>query len=206
MLAMWFMRFISPKTTLSKSKWKFRHKLYRFLLQAFSLLYVRGKIDDCVVINEVEVMHSLYDEWFENELRRFDLDISASYRVTPTDCLGKRWYHRFSMFKWEEKLMIVHHGKKCRIARDNRVTFYADVGGVLLSSSDTIMAIRFYGKEEGLVTNQAEAPTKKVKTKIIQFKETINVMPAAAVEETAKKTSLEDTYTQHKGFEENDIF
>ena len=39
----------------------------------------------------------------------------------------------------------------------------------------------------------------------IHFQETINVKPAAD-KETTIKTSSEDIYTQHKGFEENDIF
>ena len=80
---MLLMKLVSPKTIPNKSEWKFRHKLYRFLLRFFSLLYVRGKIDDCVVVDGVEVMHCLYDKWFENELQRFDFDISASYYVTP---------------------------------------------------------------------------------------------------------------------------
>ncbi len=202
---MLLMKLFSPKTIPNKSDWKFRHKLYRSLLQAFSLLYVRGKIDDCVVVNEVEVMHCLYDEWFEDELRRFGFDISASYHVTPPDCLGKRWYHRFGMFNWEEKLTIVHCGQECCIARDRRVSFNADVDGVLLSSTNDSVAIRFYGQEESLATNRTATPKKSEKKEKIHFQETINVKPAA-VEETTIKTSSEDTYTQHKGFEENDIF
>lgn len=202
---MLLMRLLSPRTLPNKSEWRFRHKLYRSLLQAFSLLYVRGKIDDCVVVNGVEVMHSLYDEWFENELRRFNFDISASYHVTPLDCLGKRWYHRFGMFNWEEKLTIVHCGKECCIARGSRVSFNADVDGVLLSSSSDSVAIRFYGQEESLATNRTATPPKSEKKEKIHFQETINVKPAA-VEDTTIKTSSKDTYTQHKGFEENNIF
>lgn len=202
---MLLMKQISPKTIPSKSEWKFRHKLYCFLLQAFSLLYVRGKIDDCVVVNGVEVMHCLYDEWFENELQRFDFDISASYHVTPPDCLGKRWYHRFGMFNWEEKLMIVHCGKECCIARGSRVSFNADVDGVLLSSSNDAVAIRFYGRKEGLVSRRAAAPKEKEEKKKIHFKEIINAKPVAD-KGTTKRAALDDTYTQHKGFEENDIF
>ncbi len=202
---MLLMKLVSPKTIPNKSEWKFRHKLYRFLLQAFSLLYVRGKIDDCVVVNEVEVMHCLYDKWFENELQRFGFDISASYYVTPQNSFGKRWYHRFGVFNWEEKLTIVHCGKECCIARGRRVSFNADVDGVLLSSSSDAVAIRFYGRQEGLVSSRAATPKEKDEKKKIHFKETINVKPAA-VEETTTKTSSEDTYTQHKGFEENDIF
>lgn len=202
---MLLMKLISPKTIPSKSEWKFRHKLYRFLLQAFSLLYVRGKIDDCVVVNEVEVTHSHYDEWFEDELRRFDFDISASYHVTPPDCFGKRWYHRFGMFNWEEKLMIVHCGKECCIARGSHVSLNSDMDGVMLSSSNDAAAIRFYGRKDILVSSPVAAPKENEGKKKIHFKETINAKPAA-VEETTKRTALEDTYTQHKGFEENDIF
>lgn len=202
---MLLMRLLSPRTLPDKSEWRFRHKLYRFLLQAFSLLYVRGKIDDCVVVNEVEVMHSLYDEWFENELRRFDFDISASYHVTPPDCLGKRWYHRFVMFNWKEKLMIVHCGKECSIARGSRVNFNADLDGVMLSSSNDVVAIRFYGRKEVLASSEAMAPNENEKNKKIHFKETIKAKPEAA-EVTTPRIVIEDTYTQHKGFEENDIF
>jgi hypothetical protein len=179
--------------------------LYRFLLQAFSLLYVRGKIDDCVVVNDVEVMHSLNDEWFENELRRFNFDISASYHVTTLDGLGKRWYHRFGLFNWEEKLLIVHCGKECCIARGSRVNFNADVDGLLLSSSNDMVAFRFDGQEEERVANRTATPKKSEEKEKIHFKETIIVKPEA-VEEATIKTSSEDSYTQHKGFEENDIF
>lgn len=203
---MLFMKLISPNIIPDKSDWKFRHKFYHFLLKAVSLLYVRGKIDDRIVVNGVEVTHNLCDEWFENELRRFDIGISMTYHVTPTDCLDKRWYHRFSMFKWEEKLKITHQGAGCCIARGNRVNFNADMPGVLLSSSDDMVSIRYDERVEKIVPSKVVETITKPKTKKIHFKEADRPQPVPAVEVTHKETSPNGTYTQHKGFEENDIF
>lgn len=203
---MLLMRLLSPRTVPIQTEWKFRHKFYHFLLKAISLLYVRGKIDDCIVVNGVEVTHNLCDEWFENELRRFDIGISMTYHFTPPDCLDKRWYHRFSMFQWEEKLRITHHVTECCIARGNRVNFNANVAGVLLSSSDDVVSIRFNERVERIVPSKGVETIEKPKTKKIHFKETENLQPVHPVEVTAKKTSPKGTYTQHKGFEENDIF
>ncbi len=203
---MLLMKLFSPKTIPGRSEWRFRHKLYRSLLQAFSLLYVRGKIDDCIVVNGVEVTHNLCDEWFENELRRFDIGISMTYHITPSDCLDKRWYHRFSMFNWEEKLKITHQGAGCCITRCNRVNFNADMNGLLLSSSDDVVSIRFDERVERIVPSKAVETIAKPKTKKIHFKETDRPQSVPSVEVNPKETSQNSTYTQHMGFEENDIF
>ena len=203
---MLLMKLISPRTVPIQMEWKFRHKFYHFLLKAVLLLYVRGKIDDRIVFNGVEVIHNLCDEWFENEMQRFGIDISMTYHVTATDCLDKRWYHRFSMFKWEEKLKITHQGAECCIVRGNRVNFNANVAGVLLSSSDDVVSIRFEERAERIVLGKQVETIAKPKTKKIQFKETEGLRPMPSVEVTPKETSPKGTYTQHRGFEENDIF
>lgn len=203
---MLLMRLISPRAVPIQAEWKLRHKFYHFLLKAVSLLYVRGKIDDRIVVNGVEVTHNLCDEWFENELRRFDIGISMTYHVTPTDCLDKRWYHRFSMFKWEEELKITHQGAGCCIARDNRVNFKADVAGVLLSSSDDMVSIRFDERVDRIVPSKIVETIAKPKIKKIHFKEADSPLTVPSVEVVQKETSPKGTYNQHKGFEENDIF
>lgn len=203
---MLLMKIISPRTVPIRTEWKFRHKFYHFLLKAISLLYVRGKINDYIVVNDVEVTHNLCDEWFENELRRFDISISMTYHITPTDCLDKKWYHRFSVFQWEEKLIITHHGTGCCIARGNRVSFNANVAGVLLSSSDDIVSIRFNEREERIVPSKVVETIKKTKNKKNHFNETEKPKPVHSVDVTTKETSPKSTYTQHKGFEEDDIF
>lgn len=203
---MLFMKLISPKALPDKTEWRFRHNLYRFLLKAVSSLYVRGKIDDCIIVNGVEVTHILHDVWFENELQRFGLKLSVSYHVTPIDCLDRRWYHRFSMFKWEEELKVRHNGKDCCIARNKRVNFDTVMTGILLSSSDDILSIRFSESVNKSVATKTVVPTEKPKPKKIHFTETVKPKSMPAVGTVPNKTPKESTYTQHKGFEENEIF
>lgn len=203
---MLLMRLLSPRTLPNKAEWKFRHKVYQFLLRTMALLYLRGKIDDCVDVNGVEVVHTLYDMWFENELRRFGIDISVSYHVTLKDCLDKRWYHRFGMFKWKEDLRIMHQGKWCCIARRNRIDFDTDIEGILRSSSDNMVSIRFNEWVEESVSTNTDASIEIKNLRTTHFKQTDDTKPGTYVETAFKKTSSEDNYTQHKGFEENNIF
>lgn len=203
---MLLMRLLSPRTLPNQSEWKFRHRVYMFLLRTLALLYFRGKIDDCVVVNGVEVVHTLYDVWFENELRRFGIEMSLSYHVTPKNCLDKRWYHRFGVFKWQEELRIIHQGKRCCIVRRHWMDFDTDVEGILRSSSGKMASIRFNDWVEESVSSNTEASIEIKKPRTIHFKETDDTQPETHTETASKKTSSEDNYTQHKGFEENDIF
>ena len=170
------------------------------------MFYVRGKIEDCIVVNDVEVIHHLYDEWFENELQKFGININTTYHVTPKDCLDKRWYHRFSMFKWEEKLKVTYRGKGCCINRNNRVEFNTNMAGMLLSSSDDIVSIKFDESKERSTSSVDMVTKEKPSTKKIQFKEAVNLSVKPSENGTLKKASPKSSYTQHKGFEENDIF
>lgn len=218
------LKLISPKEPpAKKSDWKFRHKVYRALLKMYFLFYSKGVIEDRIVVNGVEVMHSLRDLWFENELRRFEINISTTLKDIPKYSLQKKRYHRYCTFNWEDKLMVVHSGKNFSIARKNRVSIDADMAGQLQTSSerDKILSVLYKSdlKNEAATVKKTtriaelkkeqgkpQSPKAHQSKKKIHIKDAINPEQGTPLNEKPTEIPLKETYTKHVGFEENDLF
>ena len=221
---MFFLKLISPKhVPRKKTNWKFRHKFYRMMLKIYLRLYLKGMVDDRVVVNEVVTIHSLRDPWFEKELKRFGIEIEPSLHQSQMESFKKRKYHRYRTFNWEDKLTVIHYGKSCVITRDNIVSFDTNMGGQLQASSDKdgILSIFFNGYQKGRkltekktekteepreIPEKPQAPFIQPKKKKIHLKDTVKPRQEKLQAEGLRESSPQDSYTKHAGFEENDIF
>lgn len=223
---MLLLKLISPKKVPRyKSNWKFRHKCYSAMLILLLRRYSRGVIDEVIVLNGVKVSHTLRDEWFENELRRFGIEFSPNLKATTTPSLEKRKYRRSRLFNWKETLSVIKARKRCTIVRERGITLESNLDGTLKSSSgyDGILSIWVEETSIGspkddsprrttppreqpaVKTTPGEPPQKKRK---IHIKDTITPQDTPTPKPPASPPQEQpaDAFTQHKGFEENDLF
>ena len=221
---MLLLKLISPKQLpRNKADWKFRHKFYKVLLKVYLRFYSKGVIEDYMVVNDVTVLHTLRDVWFENELRRLDIKIKPSLVVATKQALQKRKYHLCRTFNWEDKTTVLYSGKSCSITHNKRVGFDADMSGQLKTSSnnDRVLSIHFTeGRKER--TSIEKTPTRQAehreepefppttvtqsKKKKVRIKDTIKPRQETTPVEETKEVTPQDSFTKHAGFEENDIF
>lgn len=218
-----FLKLISPKQVpRKKSNWKFRHKFYKAMLKLYLRLYSRGVIEDCVEVNEVVIMHSLRDPWFEKELKRFGIEFEPSLHSAQIESLKKRKYHRHRTFNWEDKLVVMHIGKSCGITRGNNVGFDTNMEGHLQASTDKdgILSVLYRGRngrrlmekktvkieEPKDLPEKPQTPHVPPKKKTIHIKDTVKPRQEKPRVEEPKESAPQDSYTKHAGFEENDIF
>lgn len=221
---MLLLKLISPKQLpRNKADWKFRHKFYKVLLKLYLRFYSKGVIEDYMVVNDVTVLHTLRDVWFENELRRFDIKIKPSLVVATKQALQKRKYHLHRTFNWEDKTTVLYSGKSCSITRNKRVCIDTDMNGQLKTSSnnDRVLSIHFTeGRNERTTIEkkstkqtepreESEVPPTTVsqsKKKKVHIKDAIKPRQKTIPVEETKEATPQDSFTKHAGFEENDIF
>jgi len=227
---MLLLKLISPKKLpRRKSEWRFHHKCYKVLLNHLLKRYSPGVIDDTITLNGVEVKLTLRDEWFENELTKFGISFSPTIKATQK--LSKKRYRRSSLFSWKETLTVAQSRNRCSIVRNESVTLDSNFDSTLQSSgsNDAILVIKLSDHSRPLPkkhkiedisetipateeqptepTNSPNpAPTKKHK---IHIKDTVTPKEAPTPQSPVPDSSPEqpsDSFTQHQGFEENDIF
>ena len=223
---MLLLKLISPKTLPQKSKeWKFRHRCYKLLLQMLARSYAPGVIDDVVSVNGVEVSHSSRDEWFESELKRFGIDITPMLKKVPKVSLGKREYKRLGIYDWKDQLVVVHSKTKCSIIRDEGISLETNLDATMRTSSNDegVLAIRIeerhlvsVSNDEAVTNGPKETPKEKPKTpEPPKKKHKIHIKdtdppegPRTAPTSTTVPSdeTPQETFTQHIGFIENDIF
>lgn len=226
---MLLLKLISPKKLpRRKSEWKFWHKRYKDLLNWLLKKYSYGVINDTIILNEVEVRHTLRDEWFENELNRFGIDFAQ--KIKATQKLSKRKYHRSNFFSWKETLTVTHSRNRCSLIRDDNVALDSNIEGKLQASigSDAILVIKLEDKSQSLpkkskpvdrtgrTSEPEEQPTEETKpsdpTPIkhkghIKDRESIPETPTSETPVSEQpQDHPTDTFVQHQGFMENDIF
>ena len=226
---MLFLKLISPNhVPRKKTNWKFHHKFYQAMLKLYLSHYYRGVIEDRIVVNEVVTIHSVRDPWFEKELKRFGIEIEPTLCQAQMESFKKRKYHRYRTFNWEDKLTVIHYGKKCTITRDDNVGFDTNMVGQLQSSSDkdAILSIFFNGYRKGRkltekdtviieepkeTSGKPQSQAVQPKKKKIHIKDAVKPYQEKPVVEQPKKEdppkpTPQESYTKHAGFEENDIF
>lgn len=222
---MFLLKLISPKTTPKrKTDWKFYHRCYMALLKLLVPSYGKGVINDRIVVNGVEVLHTLRDAWFENELKRFGIGIATALNTVQQNDLRKRLYHRSGIFDWEEKMTVMHSGQDCSVQRHNDVSFSTHIDGKLRASmGQLIFSLVFEERQKTTSTAAASqtnaaatskqepdgpketsvAPTVKRK---IHFKDTVDSLPKTQPVEKPQEAPENGTFIKREGFEENDIF
>ena len=221
------LKFISPKNLpRKKSEWKFWHKCYKALLHLLLKMYAPGVINDIISMGDVEVRHTLRDKWFENELNRFGINFSPTLKTRKNFPFGKRKYHRSRLFSWTETLTAERSRQHCSLNRDRRISLDSNIGGTLKTSSDEddIIAIWIKGdsahsdateeagtKSEspnGTHTPKPTATETPKKNRKVHIKDSVtdDVTTPNPPKPTAPEEKPKDNFTQHQGFEENDIF
>lgn len=221
---MLLLKLISPKKLpRKKTDWKFCHKFYKVMLKLYLRLYSKGVIEDYIVVNDVTVLHTLRDVWFENELQRFDIKLKPTLVAAKKQALQTRKHHRYRTFNWEDKTTVLHLGSSCSITHNKRTSFDTDMSGQLQTSSnnDRILSIRFTESRKGRTpiekkpTERTEpreesevppTPVSQPKKKKIHIKDTIKHRQETSHVEETEKATPQDSFTKHAGFEENDIF
>lgn len=231
---MFFLKFISPNYVPTElSRWTIGHKVYRQLLKAYLRFYVKGVILDHYVVNDVEVFHSVCDEWFEKEIHRFNLNSIPSFIVVQHEPYIKRRYHRYSCFSWEEQLKIVHKGQCCCTIHGNHMKCTSEIEGILKISAnkDFALCFDFIAQQRGGNTERKEksskTPQEKLKERLERIRNETTTEPSPKPSPKKKKIHIKDdmsspnhhsenerskaeseqgTYIKHLGFEESDIF
>lgn len=223
---MFLLKLISPKTLPKrKTDWKFYHRCFRALLKAHVASYCKGAIDDRIIVDGVEVSHTLRDTWFEKELQRFGIGIVPAMAMVQPQAFQKRRYRRSILFDWEEKLTIKHARKDCSIVRDDSVSFSSHFDGQLKASSDrnAFLSLVFEARNKSSRLTETEpetteAPSKESeetppppgpppkKKRRIHIKDTVDPQQTPQTTEQSQTPQTQDTFVKHNGFEENEIF
>lgn len=224
---MLLLKLISPKKLpRRRSGWRFHHKCYSALLILLLRRYSRGVIDEVIVLNGVKVSHTLRDEWFESELKRFGIEFAPSLRATAKPSLEKRKYRRSRLFTWKETLSVIKSRRHCSIMRERGITLESNFDGTLKTSSEQDGILAIWLEDDSAITPKEERPRRTTapketpagkttpveppqKKRKIHIKDTVTPQDTPAPKPptpTLPQEQPADTFTQHKGFEENDIF
>lgn len=225
---MLLLKLISPKNLpRKKSEWKFYHKCYKALLCLLFKRYALGVIDDIVILNDVEVRHTLRDGWFESELSRLGVVFVPSVKTTSRLSFEKRRYRHSWLFSWEEKLMVACSSQYCTIVRDHSIALESNINASVQTSNDINDILAIWIKEvktskkpvrEGhggstqqneipaVQTTKTEPPQKKRKIHIKDIVRPQDVSTGQTPQTEQPKEKPTDNFIQHQGFEENEIF
>lgn len=201
------MKLLSPKSLpVMESDWKFHHKLYRILLRLFLFGYKRKVVFDHVILGEsgAELLHSIKDEWFEQQLKRFHIEYIPPVKVVS---ISATHILRLGVFSWKDTMTLLY---------PQRVTSGKTESTKPKAKMDEQKApivVKVEKKEESKQEAKPEtkpeakpAPSQVEKRGKIRFKDDM-------IKPNPQKTTIEqkqevshDEYTHHQGFDENDIF
>ena len=188
---MLLLKLLSPKKIPRGSSNKFWYRCYRMLLRCYLRRYAKVVINDRIVVDGVEVRHTMRDKWFENELRRFGFEFKPAFNTLQQESLRTIKHFRYRSFNWEDKVTI---------------TRKPNVGKQKLKVDGPVGAPKTPPPPSSPETPKGPAtPPKKKK---IHIKDQPQQEPPQTERPLEQPTEPQDqgSFVQHIGFEENDIF
>ena len=121
---MFLLKTISPNTIPNrKADWDYKLCIYHWLLLRLATLYKRSAISDTIILEGIQIIHSVRDHWFEQELQRFRIDTALHMEYQHFPHIIKHRYRRSHIFNWTETLEISYNNKKHRINRADYINF-----------------------------------------------------------------------------------
>lgn len=195
-----------------KEDWNRHMRFYYWLLLKLMPVYKRCAISDTINIGETQIIHSVRDYWYEQELQRFHIDTAQHLEKSFAPFNIKRRSRRSCLFCWSESLLILHKGKSYAIKRDRNFSIATDIVGTLrISTSED-----FIHRSEFITKNtRVRCDNKNNVADFIQAgKSIVEIVPKS---KPKQKISIRDTVPlassaqepkmkKYQGFEENDIF
>ena len=217
---MLLMRLIAPKKVPSvRSRWNLWHRCFCMLLKCYLPFYIRGAVNETLVVDGVTVTHTLCDEWFDAQLLRFGICKPKKIGTSGTIVSGKvRRYHRYACFRWTEALSVGKDDGKCQIVRDKRLTVSPGKNGNFkLSTVDGKLYYLKYvetaktkvGRTIIEKASDSDGLDARPKHKI-KLRDKVVDAGSGNIDgdglSGSKTEAPADVFVQHEGFEENDIF
>ena len=186
----------------SKANWGFRLKVYCWLLNRLKSMYLRGAVCDTIKLDNIVVIHTVRDYWYENELSRLGVKVKPTLVTKQTPFYIKNKKYRLSnCFNWKDSFIIIKEEKKYHIQRDSGISVKSDIAGVFktTNNSDLLQFTEFMVKNNiDVVREGRHLTTKKAKQKIhINDKVETDLPP---------NNTTKPTVTKKAGFDVNDIF
>lgn len=201
---MFLLKTISPNTIPNrKADWDYKLCIYHWLLLRLATLYKRSAISDTIILEGIQIIHSVRDHWFEQELQRFRIDTALHMEYQHFPHIIKHRYRRSHIFNWTETLEISYNNKKHRINRADYINFETQFNGQLKISNakDIILRSVFVQKRRQESVSTVTPPTKQKGKSKIAIKDVLLDRQFTSASDTTKPE-----VTKYQGFEENNIF
>lgn len=183
-----------------KTQWNWQVRWFNLLLRWLLPIYKRCAVSDTITIGKVKVVHTIRDDWYEQELQRFHIDIAQHMEKTTLPITRKRKKHS-PIFQWRELLIIYVDGKKYTISNFDDWRIESEIRGQVKISTDRDFIVRTEFTSNSISAQPIQSAETSQPTEGGRPKITIkDPVPSRSSQEIVAKT------TKYRGFEENDIF
>lgn len=201
------LKVFSPNVIPRKTNdWNAGLRLYRWILILLYKLYCKGAISDIIYIDNIKVLHTVRDDWYENELHRFNIKLTSQLETSEIPPLNRTKYHRSSIFTWSETLQVLIDKNSYNIKRNKQVNIDTDINGQLRISNTTsdVYCTEFTIKTTIHTTATATAHSISRHNPKSKLKHKISVKDSTPITNITMKDK--PISVKFRGFEENSIF
>ena len=211
------LKLLRPKNIPTrKFNWNWRVRLYHWLLVKLMPLYKRCAISDTINFDNMQVVHSVRDYWYEEELQRFHIDTAQHLEKRSLPLNSKHEYRRSALFKWSDSLLVFKNGESVKIKRAKNYVIETDIKGQLKLSSekDFILRSEFISKNnekpakrhiESEQSHSAQSDENSSDDKEKRHpKQKINIKDTIPPQKISN--APQPSITKYRGFDENNIF
>lgn len=140
---------LSPSNIPKKrSDWGIYITFYNWLLKKLAKRYSCGAVYDTIQIGETKFIHSVRDNWFELELKRFNLPTKVTINCQSVPYSITNNYFQSCFFNWTESLVVYYGGKGYSITREKTTSIEANLlGKIKTSKPNDLVAVTEFTAE-----------------------------------------------------------
>lgn len=140
---------LSPSNIPKKrSDWSVYITFYNWLLKKLAKRYSCGAVYDTIQIGETTFIHSVRDNWFEQELKRFNLPTKVTINCQSVPYFITNKYFQSCFFNWTESLVVYYGEKGYGITRNKTTSIEANlIGKIKTSKPNDLVAVTEFTAE-----------------------------------------------------------